>query len=147
MGVFGPQRLAAAVAQKLFPGEHQASLRERAVAGGLANDRAVYLDALRNLVGWHVSDRLARLSMPTLVLAAEHDYFPVADARAFAKALANARLKVFKGMHHAVPLEAPKAFNATLQAFFGDQKPTAISRKGAKEREDRKEKPRKAKKS
>jgi 3-oxoadipate enol-lactonase len=118
MGVFGPQRLASAVAQKLFPGENQAALRERAVAGGLANDRGVYLDTIRNLLGWHVSDRLARLTMPTLVLAAEHDYFPVEDARAFAKSVPGARLKVFKGMHHAVPLEAPKAFNAALRSFF-----------------------------
>ena len=131
MGVFGPQRLAAAVAQKLFPGPHQAELRERAVAGGLANDRGVYLDALRNLVGWHVTDRLARLSMPTLVLAAEHDYFPVSDARAFAMALDKARLKVFKGMHHAVPLEAPRAFNAALRSFF-EEKQKRSSRKAAK---------------
>jgi pimeloyl-ACP methyl ester carboxylesterase len=131
MGVFGPQRLAAAVAQKLFPGPHQAALRERAVAGGLANDRGVYLDTIRNLLGWHVSDRLARLTMPTLVLVAEHDYFPVADGRAFAEAVAGARLKVFKGMHHAVPLEAPRAFNAALRSFF-EEKRKPSSRKAAK---------------
>ena len=64
-------------------------------------------------------------------VAAEHDYFPVSDARAFAMALDQARLKVFKGMHHAVPLEAPRAFNAALRSFF-DEKPKAASRKGAK---------------
>jgi pimeloyl-ACP methyl ester carboxylesterase len=121
MGVFGPQRLSRAVAGKLFPGPHQQDLRDRAVAGGLANDRGVYLETLRQLLGWNVLEQLQRLTMPVLVLAAEHDYFPVQDAEIFASALRNARLKVFAGMHHALPLEAPQAFNRTVLRFLAGQ--------------------------
>jgi pimeloyl-ACP methyl ester carboxylesterase len=137
MGVFGPQRLSSAVAAKLFPGPHQQALRDRAVAGGLANDRGVYLETLRQLLGWNVLEHLARLTMPVLVLAAEHDYFPVPDAEAFAAALRNARLKIFAGMHHALPLEAPQAFNTAVLRFLSGQ-PSGramkenISRKDAK---------------
>jgi pimeloyl-ACP methyl ester carboxylesterase len=121
MSVFGPQRLSAAVAQKLFPGPNQQSLRDRAVAGGLANDRNVYLETLKQLLGWNVLDRLQALTMPVLVVAAEHDYFPVPDAEVFAAALPQARLKVFAGMHHALPLEAPQAFNTAVLRFLSGQ--------------------------
>ncbi len=87
MGVLGPQRLSSAVAAKLFPGPNQQALRDRATAGGMANDRTVYLETLRQLLGWNVLEQLGRLTMPVLVLAAEHDYFPPSDAEAFAKAL------------------------------------------------------------
>ena len=120
MGVFGPQRLAKAVALKLFPGEdrEQVRLRERAVWRGNVNDRTVYLETIRNLLGWTVSERLHLLTMPSLVIAAEHDYFPVSDAAVFAAALPKAELKVFAGAHHAVPLEIPQAFNDAVLEFL-----------------------------
>lgn len=121
MGVFGPQRLSSAVAEKLFPNPDQQALRDRATAGGLANDRGVYLETLKALLGWNVLDRLDRLTMPVLVLAAEHDYFPVSDAEAFARMLRDARLKIFPGMHHALPLEAPQAFNTAVLRFLAGE--------------------------
>lgn len=121
MGVFGPQRLSSAVAAKLFPNPDQQALRERATSGGLANDRGVYLETLKALLGWNVLDRLERLTMPVLVLAAEHDYFPVSDAEAFARMLRDARLKIFPGMHHALPLEAPQAFNTAVLRFLAGE--------------------------
>ena len=121
MGVLGPQRLSRAVAAKLFPGPNQQALRDRATAGGMANDRTVYLETLRQLLGWNVLQQLGRLTMPVLVLAAEHDYFPPSDAEAFAKALHDARLKIFAGMHHALPLETPQAFNTAVLRFLSGQ--------------------------
>ncbi len=137
MGVLGPQRLSRAVAAKLFPGPNQQALRDRATAGGMANDRGVYLETLRQLLGWSVLEQLGRLTMPVLVLAAEHDYFPPSDAEAFAKALHDARLKIFAGMHHALPLETPQAFNTAVLRFLSGQPAgragkKAISRKDAK---------------
>ncbi|HZR37670.1 MAG TPA: alpha/beta hydrolase [Nevskia sp.] len=121
MGVFGPQRLSSAVAAKLFPNPDQQALRDRATAGGLANDRGVYLETLKALLGWNVLGQLERLTMPVLVVAAEHDYFPVSDAEAFARMLRDARLKIFAGMHHALPLEAPQAFNTAVLRFLAGE--------------------------
>ena len=132
MGVLGPQRLSSAVAGKLFPGPHQQALRDRATAGGMANDRGVYLETLKQLLGWSVLEKLDQLIMPVLVLAAEHDYFPVTDAEVFAKTLHDAHLKIFAGMHHAVPLEAPQAFNtAVLRFLTGQNAGRALRRKPA----------------
>ncbi|WP_051748037.1 alpha/beta fold hydrolase [Nevskia soli] len=132
MGVLGPQRLSSAVAGKLFPGPHQQALRDRATAGGMANDRGVYLETLKQLLGWSVLEKLDRLIMPVLVLAAEHDYFPVTDAEVFAKALHDAHLKIFAGMHHAVPLEAPQAFNTAVLRFLSGRPVGHGARKGTK---------------
>lgn len=118
MGLLGPKRLAGAIAQKLFPNPDQFALRERVRLRGLANDRGVYLETIRSLVTWSVLDRLDRVSMPALVLAAEQDYFPRSDAEAFAAALPDARLIVFPGTHHALPLEAPQEFNAAVLEFL-----------------------------
>jgi pimeloyl-ACP methyl ester carboxylesterase len=142
MGVFGPQRLAKAVARKLFPGEdrEQIRMRELAVRRGNVNDRAVYLETIRNLLGWKVTDRLQTLTMPSLVIAAEHDYFPVADAEAFAAALPNSELKIFAGAHHAVPVEIPQAFNTAVLAFLqtrpsvDNKKPKSSLKTAAKSR-------------
>ncbi|MFI4978761.1 MAG: alpha/beta fold hydrolase [Nevskiales bacterium] len=132
MAVDRPQRLSSAVAGKLFPGPHQQALRDRATAGGMANDRGVYLETLKQLLGWSVLEQLDRLIMPVLVLAAEHDYFPVTDAEVFARALHDAHLKIFAGMHHAVPLEAPQAFNtAVLRFLTGQNAGRALRRKPA----------------
>lgn len=126
MGLLGPRRLAGAIAQKLFPGPDQAALRERVRLRGVANDRGVYLETIRNLVTWSVVDRLDRLAMPVLVLAAERDYFPRADAEAFAAALPDARLIVFPGTHHALPLEAPQLFNPAVLQFLEARADVAI---------------------
>jgi pimeloyl-ACP methyl ester carboxylesterase len=118
MSLLGPRRLAGAVAHKLFPGPHQAALRERSRLRGAAVDAGVYLKNLRQLLGWNVRERLGRLRLPVLVIAAEHDYFPVADAERFAAALPDGRLCVFADGHHALPLESPRRFNATVLRFL-----------------------------
>ena len=119
MGLLGPQRLSDAVGWKLFPRDDQRELRQRVAArNGAFNDRVTYLRAGRALVAWSVQDRMAQLTMPTLVLAAEQDYFSVADTEAFVRALPNARLKTFAGTRHGLPLEAPVDYNRTVLEFL-----------------------------
>lgn len=118
MRLFGPARLSGAVARSLFPKPGQAALRARMAARNTRHDRGVYLRTLRGIKGWRVTDRLSRLTMPTLVLAAEHDYFPRADVEAFAAALPDARLQIFPGTRHHLPMEIPQAFNAQVFKFL-----------------------------
>lgn len=118
MGLLGPKRLASAISKKLFPAPEQAALRERVTRRSEDTDRQVYLDTIRGLVDWAVDDRLERLAMPVFVIAAEFDYFPGSDAIHFAAQLPKARLRIFPGAHHAVPLEQPKRFNAAVLRFL-----------------------------
>lgn len=61
---------------------------------------------------------LARITVPALVLAGEHDMIPEPHTRAIAAGLPHATLHLFPGAGHGALMEQPDAFNATLQAFF-----------------------------
>jgi 2-succinyl-6-hydroxy-2,4-cyclohexadiene-1-carboxylate synthase len=65
-----------------------------------------------------VHDRLASLAMPVLVMAGERDAKFTAIAHAMAEHLPNATVRIMPGAGHAVPLEAPAAFAAELDAFL-----------------------------
>lgn len=66
-------------------------------------------------------DALARLEMPTLVAAGEHDKPDFTEgAQALAARLPNARLELIAGAGHLAPLETPEAFRELLLAFLGE---------------------------
>lgn len=118
--LLGPAWLSRAVAMKLFPEPEHADTRQRVADRNALNDKEVYLKTIRSIRGWTVMDRLERLSMPTLVLAADQDYFPVSDVQVLTDALPQARLEVFKGAHHHLPLECSERFNQVVLAFLLD---------------------------
>jgi pimeloyl-ACP methyl ester carboxylesterase len=63
--------------------------------------------------------RLARASMPALVVWGEHDRLvPVAHAHAYAESLPHARLVVLPGVAHYPYLEAVEAFAAAVEEFL-----------------------------
>ena len=62
---------------------------------------------------------LARIHVPTLVLVGEDDVIsPVAEMRALAEAIPNARLAVIPRAGHLAPLENPGAANAAILGFL-----------------------------
>ena len=118
MRLLGPVRLARIGAQRMFPLEHQQMLRAKSEARGMRNNGKNYLDALGALTRWSVLHRLREFTMPVLVLAAEHDYFSREDMLLFAHGLPRARFRLFSGTHHAMAMEIPGAFNATVMKFL-----------------------------
>ena len=52
------------------------------------------------------------------MLAAEHDYFPVTAAQAFAEALPDGRYRLFEGAHHGLPMEYPEEFTRAVMDFL-----------------------------
>ena len=119
--VFGPVWLARALSSQLFPSAEHAEIRRRVADRSALTDRGVYFRTICSIRGWSVMDRLDRLSMPALVLAADRDYFPMFDAENLAKALPNARLEVFRNAHHHLPLECADRFNQAVLAFIRDK--------------------------
>ena len=62
---------------------------------------------------------LARIAVPTLVAAGEHDLPDFREgAEAMAAAIPGARLELIPGVGHLAPLEAPEAFRALLLEFL-----------------------------
>lgn len=123
MSLFGPRRLSQSVAQKLFPHPDQAALRAKVARRNARNDKGVYLQTIRALVRWSVRERLGELKHPVLLLAAQHDYFSRPDLDDFVTALPDARLTVFPGTRHGLPLEAPRDYNRAVLEFLREQHP------------------------
>jgi 3-oxoadipate enol-lactonase len=114
----GMAAMGKALAPRLFPKAEHAALRETFVARWAENDPGAYLDALRSMTDWDVTDQLRSIRCPTLVMASDQDYTPIAMKEAYVKLMPNAELVVIRDAHHAVPLEQPAAFNAALTQFL-----------------------------
>ncbi|HUS24142.1 MAG TPA: alpha/beta fold hydrolase [Candidatus Binatia bacterium] len=125
MSWVGPRGLAEVMARRLFPRPDQARLREKIARRNAQNDKNVYLQSVRALTRWSVTERLQQLSMPVLVLAAEQDYFEAPATAQFVATLRDSRAITFPGTRHGLPLEQPEAFNAAVLEFLGVALPRA----------------------
>jgi 3-oxoadipate enol-lactonase len=118
--LIGMRRMAALVATRLFPKPWQRPLRERAAAVISAARASSYLTMALALESWKSSDGFASLKSKTLVIAAEHDFTPLAEKKAMAAAL-GAQFVVVRGSRHGTPFDSTEATNACLSAFLSDR--------------------------
>jgi 3-oxoadipate enol-lactonase len=114
----GVRRTAALVAKRMFPHEHQVPMRERVVSVVGANPRRAYLATIKALIGWSAAEHLSRIMCPALIVAAEHDYTPLAEKHEYAARLPNGRISVFAGSRHGTPFDAREEFNIRVLAFL-----------------------------
>ena len=114
----GMRAMGEALAPNLFPKAEHAALRQTFVEQWAENDPQAYIEATLSMVGWNVTDRLGSIRCPTLVIAADQDYTPVATKEAYVKLLPDAQLVVIADAHHATPVERPQEFNAALAQFL-----------------------------
>ncbi len=118
--VLGMPRVGRLVAARLFPHPWQLPMRERAanVIGKVAP--RTYLGMARALERWSATDRLHLLRSQVTLIAAEHDYTPLAEKRLLAQRL-GARLVVARDSRHGTPFDSIALTNAALLAALGDQ--------------------------
>jgi pimeloyl-ACP methyl ester carboxylesterase len=114
----GMRAMGEALAPNLFPQPEDAPLRRTFVERWAENDPQAYIAATRSLLGWNVLDQIGSIHCPTLVIAADQDYSPVAVKEAYVKLMPNAELVIIPDAHHALPIEKPDAFNRVLAAFL-----------------------------
>ena len=115
---FGMRGMGQALSTNLFPKLEHALLRQTFVERWAENDPVAYVAATRSILNWDVSDRLHSIQCPTLIVAADQDYSPVAVKEAYARLIAHSELVTIPDAHHAVPLERPQEFNAVLAQFL-----------------------------
>jgi 3-oxoadipate enol-lactonase len=83
-------------------------------------DPGVFAAACRALAGLDLSEELARVRNPTLiVVGAEDEATPPALGRALADRLADARLTLLPGLGHCPHIQDPDAFVARVAPFLG----------------------------
>jgi pimeloyl-ACP methyl ester carboxylesterase len=114
----GPRGVAKLVAPRLFPRPEQAELRETFIRQMSTQHPRTYAAVSRAVMGWSVEERVGALRCPTLLVAADADYTPVAVKEALARRIAGAKVVVVPDSHHALPVERPEAFNAVLAQFL-----------------------------
>jgi pimeloyl-ACP methyl ester carboxylesterase len=69
------------------------------------------------------TDRVKRISAPTLVIVGDDDFIRVEHAVEFSQTVENGQLAVFPGASHALPMEKPDLFNQLVLDFTAN--PTA----------------------
>ncbi|MBU2710948.1 alpha/beta fold hydrolase [Zooshikella harenae] len=107
--------------KRLFPLPSQDKLREKGTQRWQQNDKAAYLAAFEALVHWSVEPQLERIQCPVLVLAAEHDYTPVAYKQSYIRHFKQGTLAVITDSRHASPLDQPEQVNQHLLHFLSQQ--------------------------
>jgi pimeloyl-ACP methyl ester carboxylesterase len=119
--LLGLRRVGEALSKRLFPGPDLAGVRATFMERFVRNDRDSYLAALRALLGWSVISQIGNISCPTLIIAADNDYTPVATKEAYVTKIPGAKLVVIPDSGHALPVEKPRSFNTALQTFLEEQ--------------------------
>lgn len=107
-----------ALGKMLFPKPEQAQLRRKVSERWAKNDKRAYLASMDAIIGWGVLHKISRITCPTLIIAADHDYTPVAIKQAYVKLMRNARLVVIRDSRHATPLDQPEEFNRIVLEFI-----------------------------
>lgn len=114
----GMKKLGETLAPRLFVDADQEAERQMFIQRWAENDKRAYLNTMRAIVGWSVADKIGAINVPTLVIAADHDYTPVAAKEAYIANMPTATLKVIENAHHAVPVERPEQFNQVVREFL-----------------------------
>ena len=118
--LLGMRRAAWLLAARLFPEPWQRAIRRHAAAAVGAVPAHSYLGAGFALARWAIGDRLHQLTSRVLLIAAEHDFTPLAEKRALAATL-KADLVVVRGSRHGTPFDSVEVTNASLLALLTDQ--------------------------
>ncbi|KXK12834.1 MAG: alpha/beta hydrolase fold protein [Chloroflexi bacterium OLB14] len=116
--LLGMRKMGEVLSKRLFPKDEHENLRQTFVEHWAENDVRAYLDTLRAIVGWSVTDKIHNIKTPTLIVAADGDYTPVATKEAYLSKLENGKLIVIEDSRHALPVEKPDEFNQKVLEFL-----------------------------
>jgi 3-oxoadipate enol-lactonase len=117
--LFGMDRVAKAVAARLFPKPEQVQLRRETVERIRNNDLAAYRATLWAIARFDVQARLGEISCPALVVAGDQDTtVPLASKRLLAERIPHSRMEIIADSGHATPVDQPEAFNRVFMQFL-----------------------------
>jgi pimeloyl-ACP methyl ester carboxylesterase len=116
--VLGVRRTGQLLAERLFQKPEQGTLRQQFEQRWAENDEDAYLASIDAIAGWSVEEQIDQITCPALVVAADEDYTPVADKRAYVARMPDADLVVIPDSRHATPVEQAEMFNRELEQFL-----------------------------
>lgn len=101
----------------LLSGRPDPDYLARAVDRSLSVSRGHYVDSWSSMTAFRAADRLAAMTVPTLMVAAAADGLLPANLADFQR-LPNATLHVFSRVGHGIPYEVPEALAEVVGDFF-----------------------------
>ena len=104
--------------RKMFPAPGQAELREKFARRWAENNPRAYTATLRGIYGWSVEELLSELRCPTLVVAGEKDFIPVAEKERYVGKIPAATMEVIVDSGHASPVDQPEVFNRMVIGYL-----------------------------
>ena len=90
---------------------------ERILAGRAIEDQLMKETWSSN--GYDLLPRLKKVTVPTLVITGDHDFFPVTMAEEISRALPSSRLVTLEGCGHFTYLECPAEVRRSIDEFLG----------------------------
>lgn len=114
----GMRKMGEMLAPRLFVDANQDNLRQTFINRWAENDPKAYMNSMRAIAGWTVEAQIHKINIPTLVIASDQDYTPIAMKEAYIAKMSNVQLQVIQNAHHAVPTERPDAFNEVVANFL-----------------------------
>ena len=72
------------------------------------------------------TDKVERITAPTLVIVGDDDYITVSHAEAFSRTVAKGQLAVVPGASHILPMEKPDLFNELVLDFTANPEPETL---------------------
>ncbi len=72
------------------------------------------------------TDKVKRITAPTLVVVGDDDYVTVSHAEEFSRLVARGQLAVVPGASHILPMEKPDLFNQVVLGFTADPDPDTL---------------------
>jgi 3-oxoadipate enol-lactonase len=119
VNTMGMKAQAELVASHIFPGSHQAALREMLVETISHADRRAYLKAMSSLGLFNSRRRLVEIKVPTLIITGSDDTTVTPERqRLLVNGISTARQVTIPNAGHAVPVDQPERFNQELLAFL-----------------------------
>jgi pimeloyl-ACP methyl ester carboxylesterase len=116
----GPEAQARIVAERVFPEERDAELRDMLIRSIREADPHAYRRAMLTLAGFDSRGWLPRLQLPALVVTGADDTtVSPPRQRILAERIPGAQQVVVPQAGHAVPVDRPQVFNQLLLDFLG----------------------------
>lgn len=110
------------VAERVFPGDGQESLRKILEEQIQEADPRTYRSAMRSLGFFNVTRRLKELRMPVMVITgADDSTIPVNVQRSLAAGVSGAKHVIVPRAGHGVIADQPDVFNRELMSFIQDK--------------------------
>ncbi len=107
------------VARRIFPHEHQNLFREEFIQQISQADPKGYRAVMRALVFFDVTERLAEINIPTLVVSGEEDTtIALTTQQHLSHWIPNAHHVIIPKGGHAITVEQPEVFNETMISFL-----------------------------